>query len=111
MGKLRSDQLTINDQALLLLDDSVAREKRNQLDVFAGIAHLVSTSFTEKAPPIIGEQTKSTGNASSFTVAARLGRTNYDDQARAEALITALKKLRGRPNTASYQSGRVIRSN
>jgi hypothetical protein len=108
MGSLRTEAVTISDQALFLLDDCFGHDRRTRLDIFSQLEAFVSSSLngTIQAPATAEIPTST---LSTFTVAARLNRTNYDDQARAEALLAALQKIRNRKSP--FQSGRVIRSN
>lgn len=111
MDNVRTKAFSISDQALLLLDDSQSPLNRKKLDIFAEIDECVGASFS--AP----QETESTAKVEMhpFTVAARLSRSNYEEQAKSEALYQALQKLRSRSGHATTtngypHSGRIIRS-
>ena len=114
MEYARKDTLSISEQALLLLDDKLSPQKRNSLDFFANVDHFIQSSLglkqeNTKAGPSPSSSEQASSNA--FTVAARLGRGNYEENAKNEAIVNALQRLRNRPDTSKYSSGRIIRSN
>lgn len=105
MANPRKDALTISDQALLLLDDSGAISYKKNLDAFSSLENEIKNSFCDTVTTEITQHPVS----NNFSVAARLTKSGYDDKARAEALVSALKKIRTRKS--NYSSGRVIRPN
>lgn len=101
--------MTISDQALFLLDDKAAKAKRKRLDLFAHLDSPVCDSLaiaTAKAPAVQHENANA--SASSYVVASRLNRANYEDAAKREAMLSALQSLRG--SGRGFSSGRIIRS-
>lgn len=100
--------MSIADQALFLLDIPPSSAKRKKLENFSDLDSIVRASLRAE----LGENTpapvKTEIAPPTYSVASRMNRANYEDQARAEALMSALQKLR-----ASHQSrmanGRVIR--
>lgn len=115
MEYARKDTLSISEQALLLLDDKLSPQKRNSLDFFTNVDHFIHSSLgikqedakTEASSPVPTQPASS----NAFTVAARLGRGNYEENAKNEAIVNALQRLRNRPDTSKYSSGRIIRPN
>ncbi len=110
MDDVRTKANNISDQALLLLDDFHSSRSRKKMDLFADLEEHVTNSLQTSKPA--SSAISSSENANPFTVAARLGRSNYEEQAKSEALLSALKKLRSRPleNKGMPNSGRVLRS-
>lgn len=99
--------MTIAEQALFLLDLRPSELHRKNLESFSNLDSLVSGSvgIQPVADPInaIAPQTNS------FSVASRISRSNsnYEEQAKAEALMNALKHIRSK-NDTTRKSKRVI---
>lgn len=99
---VRADMI-IAEQALHLLDLSPNTELRKKIENFLDLEQLVSSSFGAAAP--VGKTEWEPERAGAYSVAARLNRSNYEDQARAEALMNALRQIR----VSNGQSPRVLR--
>ena len=80
---------SLSDQALSLLDLYPSLPSH---EIFTSLEPLITGSLQNN--PTAKEITQET--PVSYTVAQRLHRAQYEDQARADALITALQKLRER---------------
>ncbi|MGE3263303.1 MAG: hypothetical protein AB7K68_16100 [Bacteriovoracia bacterium] len=97
--------MSIADQALFLLDIPPSANRRKKLENFFDLEQTIRAAFGE---PETLTAKKTEAPPAPYSVASRMNRANYEDQARAEALTSALQKLR-----ASHQSrmanGRVIR--
>ena len=112
MGNSRKDYLSIGDQALLLLDDFSSSQQKKYLKLFLGLDSFIHQSLDILTSSFETKQEKEeTSPPESFTVAARLGRTNYEALSQKEEIVNALQRLRKRPEAGSYSSGRIIRSN
>ena len=85
--------MNIAEQALFLLDLAPSILNRKKIQNFSDLEPVVQASL-RPAPEPAEESAKPTLAAPSYSVASRMGRANYDDQARAEALMNALQKLR-----------------
>jgi hypothetical protein len=97
--------MSISEHALHLLDHTPNFERRKKIENFLDLDQLVSSSFgltVSETPPTVTQDSNQTG---AYSVAARLNRSNYEDQARAEALMSALRQIR----VSHAQSPRVIR--
>jgi hypothetical protein len=103
------------DLAVLLLDDPHAQRSRRanahfeQTHTFVEqsiIAPPEKQSILEPSPAVA---IPTASPEQTFSLATRLGKDHFDDQLRAEALVSAIKKLRQRP-LPSHGSGRVIKS-
>lgn len=95
--------MSIAEQALFLVDLSPNLEQRRRIEAFSDLDQTISASFASpEARPAETEPKPQTG---AFSVAARLSRSNYEDQARAEALMHALRQIR----VSNVQTPRVIR--
>jgi len=113
MDNVRTKIPSISEQALFLLDDFHSYQSRKKIDFFSSIDQCVIDSFSTPNTKEKNSSLASSNNTTPFVVAARLSRTNYDEQAKSEALLHALQKLRTRsPATISESStsGRIIRS-
>lgn len=103
--------MTLAEQALYLIDLGPLVKKRKNLEFFPSLDAMISGSFTVTAPLVNAPAEQAAAPASStnsFSIASRLGRSNYDDQARAEALINAIKKIRA-SHAAKKTDSRFIR--
>lgn len=101
--------MSIADQALFLLDIPPSANRRKKLENFFDLEQTIRASLRAAfGEPEILAAKKTEAPPAPYSVASRMNRANYEDQARAEALTSALQKLR-----ASHQSrmanGRVIR--
>jgi hypothetical protein len=100
--------MSIAEQALFLLDIPPSVEQRNKLENFSDLEPVVRASIkaasgeTEAAPA-------RTEAAAPYSMASRMSRPNYEDQARAEALTSALQKLRANYIHRPSNGTRVIR--
>jgi len=95
------------EQALILLDLPTNSNLSRRLDRFPDIESMVNSSFEETILPV--ERLEIPTSTESFTVASRMGRVNYDEQAKAEALVTALEKIRSNNSRRGSNGGRVLR--
>lgn len=94
--------------ALQLLDLSPEKSSLNRPSDLFDLEKTISDSLQE------GIELKSSTPAEPlaselYSVATRMGKSNYDEVAKAEALLLALKKMRAK-NAAGLKSTRVIRS-
>lgn len=98
--------MSITDQALFLLDIQPSIQRRKSLEIFGSLDPEISDSI---APPAEVKEDKSILESvqTPFAVAARMGRPNYEEQAKAEALYNALRQMRAKH--ATKPSHRVIR--
>ena len=98
--------MTIAEQALFLLDLRPSELHRKNLESFFNLDSLVSGSvgILPALDPVASELP-----TNSFSVASRLSRSNsnYEEQAKAEALMNALKHIRSK-NDSIRKSTRVI---
>lgn len=111
MDHARSDTVvTLGDFSLLLLDDPAANERRRELSAFPDLADWVERSLETRVAP--AAQAAAASEAQAFSVAGRLVRSHYEDQMKAEALLSAIRKIRGRTEgKAPYKnSARVIKA-
>jgi hypothetical protein len=84
--------MSLAEQALFLLDILPSIRGRSNPENFTNldqtiVASLPGTPEPAAVPPAVAE-------ANPFSVASRMSRSNYDDQARAEALTQALRQIR-----------------
>ncbi len=97
--------MSIAEQALFLLDLVPNSNHRKKMENFPSLDLLVQSSLQgtpipENIAPTPGE---------SYTVAGRLGRANYEEYAKAEALLHALKQMRARNVAKPPNTTRVLR--
>ena len=96
---------SLSEQALHLIDIAPCVSKRRRLDNFANLDPEIGVSISSgvlaapEAPPA--------PPAAPYSVAARLDRPQYEEQAKAEALMNALRQMRSKHGAKS--SPRVIR--
>lgn len=97
--------MTISEQALFLLDIDPSLANRRKLENFFDLDGIVNASFdsNSSAPAITIEET----DPKPFSVASRLSRSNYENQAKSEALMEALKQIRA--GNASKPRSTIIR--
>lgn len=94
--------------ALQLLDLSPEKSSFRRSTDLPDLEKTISDSLSEGSEPM--HVTPSEPLASElYSVATRMGKSNYDEVAKAEALLLALKKMRAK-NAAGLKSTRVIRS-
>ena len=104
--------MSIAEQALVLLDISPSITKRKNLENFINLDPVINASFPGAALP------EPCGNAlpeekpaeNLYTVASRMGRANYEEHAKAEALLHALRQMRTKTSPRPLNAGRVLRS-
>lgn len=100
--------MSIAEQALLLLDIPPSINNRNKLASFSDIEPIVRASLRTA----LGEPEAVLPRAevaAPYSMASRMSRSNYEDQARAEALTNALQKLRANHKNRLGNGTRVIR--
>ena len=95
--------LTLDAQALMLLDHPDGKFRRQQIDLFSS-PDFVAQSFS--ARPQLDEKIAVVGR--SLSVAARLASDRYEERAKETALYQALKTLQER--NRSFNSGKIIRA-
>lgn len=104
--------MSIAEQALSLLDIFPSIQNRTKLENFTNLDGVIVASFSlpgsitlpalEAAPaPLTTENL--------YAVASRMGRANYDEQAKAEALLNALKQMRAKNAARPNQTARILR--
>jgi hypothetical protein len=97
--------MTVSDLANFLLDDTSAVSRRCQLDLFKDLDQTILSTFDKTQPAPVAEALPVANG--SYVVASRLGRTNYEANAKKEAISKALQAMRG---NRGLGNGRVIRS-
>ncbi len=100
--RLGSD-LTLDAQALMLLDHPDGKFRRQQVELFSSPESFVARSFSNR--PQIEEKKSTVGR--SLCVAARLASDRYEERAKESALYQALKTLQERNRSFS---GKIIRA-
>lgn len=98
--------MSIAEQALSLLDILPSIESRKSLENFSNLDHTIDASFPGASALAEGRGESTEENP--FSVASRMSRSNYEDQARAEALTQALRQIRAR-HAAKPANSRVLR--
>jgi hypothetical protein len=96
--------MSLAEQALSLLDILPSIESRNKLENFSSLDQTIVASFPGTSSH--SEVAKPTPEANPFSVASRMSRSNYEDQARAEALTQALRQIRA-SNASKSSTSRV----
>ncbi len=96
--------MNIAEQALFLLDTFPSAQNRKKLENFWNLDQTISASFPGALEP---EVTAAVAPENPYSVASRMNRSNYEDQARAEALTNALRQLRA--GYVTKTNSRVIR--
>lgn len=96
--------MSLSEQALFLLDLPPNILSRQNLENFSSLDHAVVASLPGMPVPVEISEVKA--ESSPFSVASRMNRASYDDQARAEALTQALRQIR-----ASHAAKSSPRSN
>jgi hypothetical protein len=103
--------MSIAEQALFLLDVFPSVAHRRNLENFSNLDQTISASLPREgvaSEPVLPPP--AAVPESPFSVASRMSmsRSNYEDQARAEALTNALRKLR-ESHVARSAKSRIIR--
>ena len=86
--------ISIGEQALILLDISPSVQRRRRLENFSSLDPVIDDSISEGSAPRSPEAVAAP--LAPYAVAARMGRSNYEEHAKAEALMNALRQMRGR---------------
>lgn len=84
--------MSLAEQALFLLDIQPSIRSRQNPENFSSLDQTIFASLP--GMPIREERTAAPVEQSPFSVATRMSRSNYEDQARAEALTQALRQIR-----------------
>jgi hypothetical protein len=98
--------MSIAEQALILLDILPSKIKRSRVENFFNLDLVINASFSGAAARLELEEKPVD---SLYTVASRMGRTNYEEHAKAEALLHALRQMRAKNATKPANAGRVLR--
>ena len=96
--------MSLAEQALFLLDILPNIQNRNKLENFSSLDQTIVASLPGTITP--AETGKPVAEANPFSVASRMSRSNYEDQARAEALTQALRQIRA-SNASKSSAARV----
>jgi hypothetical protein len=94
--------------ALNLLDLNPEKSLVQYPPSMAELEKTISDSLAEGTDSAVAAQPLP-DSASPYSVATRMGKSNYEEVAKAEALLLALKKMRAK-NANGLKSTRVIRS-
>lgn len=98
--------MSIADTASLLLDILPSIQSRKKLENFSSLDQTIDASFPWAQLPPENSRIKTEENP--FSVASRMNRSNYEDQARAEALTQALRQIRAK-HAAKPSASRITR--
>lgn len=103
--------MTIAEQALSLLDIFPSIRNRTKLDNFSNLDLEIDASLPGAilAPLSVAAELPPPSAENLYSVASRMGRANYEEQAKAEALLNALRKMRARNVARPSPTTRVIR--
>jgi len=103
--------MSLAEQALFLLDIQPNIRNRKNPENFSSLEQTIVASFpvtSDSWGAAAAVEVSSLGNgaaavlqSSPFSVASRMSRSNYEDQARAEALTQALRQIRASHATAN----------
>jgi len=104
--------MSIAEQALILLDISPSITKRKNLENFINLDPVISASFPGAAiiDADLSAAPEEKPAENLYTVASRMGRANYEEHAKAEALMHALRQMRAKNSSRPMNAGRVLRS-
>jgi hypothetical protein len=91
--------MSLAEQALFLLDIQPNIRNRKNPENFSSLEHTIVASLPGTQEQIRESQPIKETNP--FSVASRMNRANYEDQARAEALTQALRQIRASHATAN----------
>jgi len=97
--------MSLAEQALFLLDILPNIQHRNNLDNFSSLDQTIVASLPGTAATVT-EAGKPVAESNPFSVASRMSRSNYEDQARAEALTQALRQIRA-SNASKSNAARI----
>ncbi len=84
--------MCLAEQALSLLDILPSIRSRKNLENFSNLDQTIVASLPGTQNLV--EPGNTIAEANPFSVASRMSRSNYEDQARAEALTRALRQIR-----------------
>ena len=98
--------MSLAEQALFLLDILPSIRSRSNPENFSSLDQTIGASLPGTAEP--EQVAAAVVEASPFSVASRMNRSNYEDQARAEALTQALRQIRA-SHAAKLQQQRTTR--
>lgn len=104
--------MSIAEQALSLLDIFPSIQNRTRLENFTNLDGVIVASFSPSGsslPPLAESSPAPVSAENLYAVASRMGRANYDEQAKAEALLNALKQMRAKNAARPNQTARVLR--
>lgn len=101
------NHMTIAEQALFLLDTPSSILHRKKIENFHGLDGMVDASLPGAVQLELEQPEPNLEN--SFSVASRMGRTNYEEHAKVEALLHALGKMRAINGKKGPHAGRVLR--
>jgi hypothetical protein len=100
--------MSISEQALSLLDIVPSIASRKKLENFSSLDSEINASFPGASlPPVLPEENPA---SLPYAVASRMGRPNYEEQAKADALFKALRQMRANNSKRSPNGSRVLRS-
>jgi hypothetical protein len=84
--------MSLAEQALFLLDIQPSIRSRKNPENFSSLDQTIVASLPGTQVQVDAARTVTEANP--FSVASRMSRSNYEDQARAEALTQALRQIR-----------------
>jgi hypothetical protein len=96
--------MSLAEQSLFLLDILPSIQSRNRLENFSNLDQTIGASLPGTQAP--AEVVRTVAEANPFSVASRMSRSNYEDQARAEALTQALRQIRA-SNASKSSTARI----
>jgi hypothetical protein len=99
--------MRLSELALNLLDLNPEKSSIGKGEYLVDIEKTIEASLLDDLPKESFPVKEDSMN--SYSVASRMGKSNYDEVAKAEALLLALKKMRAK-NAAGFKSTRVIRN-
>jgi hypothetical protein len=99
--------MSIAEQALSLLDIFPSVQSRSRLENFSSLDLVIGASLPGSKAPL--KETEPAASENLYSVASRMGRANYEEQAKAEALLNALRQMRAKNAARSIQTSRVLR--
>jgi hypothetical protein len=85
--------MSLAEQALFLLDIQPSIRSRQNPENFSSLEDTIGASLPGTEAPA-APQARPEAEANPFFVASRMSRSNYETQARAEALTQALRQIR-----------------
>ena len=102
--------MSVAEQALLLLDLAPNTSHRQSLENFPCLDSMISASLGMTGEAAPADAAAPTGAAESlYSVASRMGRTNYEERAKDEALFEALRQLKAQNARRALHASRVLR--